>query len=91
MAERFDRVMASPWVTRMMLVFTIGTCMNFAGLGVAIYLIRGQAHQGDLARKRQQAVYPVSMKLYEDAARRGVISRKDLECFRMAENCPASK
>lgn len=47
-----------------------------------------QAMQGERARKRQQAVYPVSLKIYVDAERRGVISRRELECFRFSRSCP---
>lgn len=69
-------------------VLAAGACFNLAGLGVALFLIRGQAKAGQMARARQEAVYPVSVKLYEDAWRRNVITLGELQCFRSSAACP---
>lgn len=47
------------------------------------------AEDGRMARERQQLVRPVSLKVYEDARRRGVITSDDLACFKgFAGSCP---
>lgn len=91
MAERIDRLLSSPWTTRLMVALAVGTCMNFAGMGVALFLIRGQAAQGQMARNVQVQRQPISTKVYVDAWRRGVITSRDLACFRDSSKCPAPK
>lgn len=76
------------WAARIMIFCAVGTCFCFAGLAYLQVRVNGQAGEGSRARARQQAVMPVSLKVYEDAKRRGVISADDLACFRDSASCP---
>lgn len=68
-----------------------GTCLCLIGLGYLQIQLRGEAARGNAARDRQQLVYPVSVKLYEDAYQRRVITGRDLACFRDSSQCPRPK
>jgi hypothetical protein len=91
MAERIDRLLSSQWTTRLMVALAVGTCMNFAGMGVALFLIRGQAAQGQIARDVQVQRQPIWEKVASDEWRRGVITGRELACFRDSAQCPAPK
>jgi hypothetical protein len=91
MAERIDRLIASRWTSRVMVALAVGTCMNFAGMGVALFLIRGQAAQGQMARDVQVQRQPIWDKVVSDAWQRDVITGRDLACFRDSSKCPAPK
>jgi hypothetical protein len=76
------------WMTPIIVFCALGTCVCFAGLGYLQLQVKGQASKGEDARTRQQAVFPVSLKLYEAAYADGKISRADLECFKTGRRCP---
>jgi hypothetical protein len=65
----------------------VGTCVCLAGFAWLNVRVSGQASEGQRARTRQQAVYPVSLKIYDDAHERGVISDGELECFKDSSKC----
>jgi hypothetical protein len=90
-ADLIDKFVDSPWLSRLVILFAIGIVVNFAGLSVVVLLLSQNARQGRMAREMQQAKYPVSLRLYEDAHRRGVISAAELECFRDWRACPPPK
>ena len=69
-------------------VMGVGVAVNFALLIPLIDKVTRQSTEGRDARVRQQAVYPVSVKLYTDAERRGVISARELACFKDSSKCP---
>lgn len=79
------------WLGRLIVLCAVGTCINFAGLAIALLLISDQAGQGAEARDRQNQVFPVSCKLYVDARTRGVISERDLRVFETPQRCPRPK
>jgi hypothetical protein len=83
---------ATSWVDRNMgliaLVCVVGTCVCFAGIGYLQLQVRGQASEGQTARSRQERTFPTSLKVYEDAYRRGVITARELACFRDSRRCP---
>ena len=65
-----------------------GIVINFTLLVPLIGQVATQSSEGQDARQRQQAVYPVSVKLYEDAERRRVITVRELACFKDSSKCP---
>lgn len=69
-------------------VLTIGIAVNFALLIPALKTQGEQAREGQKAKTRQTAVYPVALKVYADAHARGVITDDDFECFRTGHRCP---
>lgn len=69
-------------------VFALGIAVNFALLIPALHRQGVQAREGQHARTRQQVVFPVSLKVYEDAEHRGVITPADLACFKSSADCP---
>jgi hypothetical protein len=71
-------------------LMAVGIVFNFTLLVPLIGQVALQSSEGQAARDRQQAVYPVSLKLYVDAARRGVISASELDCFRVSSRCPGT-
>lgn len=75
------RVVRTWWVPVAIVVLTVVIAVNYA------LLIPSLKRGGD-ARSRQQSVYPVSVKLYEDAHERGVISGTELDCFKTGRHCP---
>lgn len=68
-------------------VCVVGTCAALAGLAALQIQVKAEAGRGGDARTRQQQTFPVSMKLYTAAYRRGEITRRDLECFRTGVGC----
>jgi hypothetical protein len=88
---RVDWLLESQWTVRLIVIFGVGSCLNFAGLGAALFLIRGQARNGEMARARQQAIFPVSIKVYEWAHGAGKITDADLACFKTGRGCPRSR
>lgn len=60
---------------------SIGTCLNFIGIALALKGVKVQATAGQMARERQCRLLPVSKKVYRDAFRRGVITKADLAAF----------
>lgn len=75
------------WLPSFLGLALVGVAVNFTLLLPALHRQAIQSHEGQLARARQRATYPVSLKVYEDAERRGVISARDLACFKSASNC----
>lgn len=69
----------------------IGTIFCLMAYGYLQFQVSDQAGEGAKARERQQAVFPVSVKLYEDAETRGVITAADLLCFKASSKCPRPK
>lgn len=86
---------ATNWIDRNASVLSgiaiIGTCLCFFAFGYLLVQNGKRASEGAEAKKRQQAVYPVSMKVYEDANVRGVITRAELACFKDSSKCPPPK
>lgn len=90
-----DRVLGSPMAMRIltvvMAVLATATVMNFVLVAKALNRYRNQATAGDAANVRTCLLYPVSKKLYEGAARYGVISQADLIIYRAVgppQHCP---
>lgn len=79
------------WTGRIVIFCAVGTCLCFIGFAYLQVRVSGQSAQGQMARLRQQVVFPVSLKVYVDAERRGVITREDLACFRDSSKCPPAK
>lgn len=75
------------WTVRVIVFCAVGTCVCFGGLAYLQVRVADQAAKGRMARDRQTAVYPVSLKVYLDAYERGKITRADLDCFRVATAC----
>lgn len=78
------------WPTALGLM-AVGIVVNFTLLVPLIGTVATESAKGKDARDRQQAVYPVSVKLYVDAERRGVITARELACFKDSSKCPPSK
>lgn len=74
-----------------MALMAAGIVVNFTLLVPLIGQVAMQSSEGQDARIRQQAVYPVSVKLYEDAERRGVIGPRELACFKDSSKCPPTE
>lgn len=77
------------WLGRLMVVCAVGTCINFAGLAIALILISNQASNGADARDRQQATFPVTVKAYSWIESQGGITSRDLSCIKSSDSCPA--
>jgi len=76
------------WRPVLLGLMTAGIVVNFALLLPLINRFAMESAKGKDARDRQQAVYPVSVKLYEDAERRRVITVRELACFKDSSKCP---
>lgn len=79
------------WGGRIMTFCAVGTCVCLAWLAYQQVLLAGQASAGQKARTTQQLRQPVAAKVYADAFRRGVITARDLACFRDSAKCPPVK
>lgn len=60
----------------------VATSINFWLLIPALNDLKDQANMGAKARVRQCAIAPASDRVYADAQKRGVISKRDLAKFR---------
>ena len=69
-------------------LMALGIVVNFTLLIPLISRVSTASSEGQEARARQQAVFPVSLKVYEDAFDRGVITLRELACFRSSAECP---
>jgi hypothetical protein len=63
-------------------VLSMGTCLNFVGIAVALNGVTGQAQAGQAARDRSCLIYPTSLRIFEDAHHRHVITAQQLHLFR---------
>lgn len=83
---------ANGWIdrnaTRLTMLAIVGTCVCFVAFGYLLVQNGKRASEGSRARERQQMVYPVSVLIYEDAERRGVINARQLACFKDSRQCP---
>lgn len=62
-------------------VLSFGTCLNFVGIALALNGVSGQANAGQMARDRQCSIYPASLKVYQDAQHRNIITPAELAKF----------
>lgn len=63
-------------------VLSIGTCLNFVGIAVALNGVTSQAQAGQAARNRSCLIYPTSLKVFTDAHEREVITAGELHRFK---------
>lgn len=78
------------WAGKIMVFCAIGTCVCFIGLTYLQLQVSGQARDGRKARVTQCRTFPVAIKLYEAAARYGLITQVDLGTYLAAapKGCP---
>jgi hypothetical protein len=65
----------------LVVVLSVGSCLNFAGLGLLLVRVGQQARQGQAARLTQCMTFPVSVKLYAAANRYRLLTRGDLDTY----------
>lgn len=81
--------MRSRAAAAVVLTFLIAAVVAALVVGVlALVKVADLAGQGAKARDRQMQVFPVSLKVYEDAYARGKITADDLTCFKSGRKCP---
>jgi hypothetical protein len=67
-----------PALAIVLAALSLGTCLNFVGIAIALQGVSAQASAGAAARARQCRLLPISIKLFADAHQRGVLTDSDI-------------
>jgi hypothetical protein len=80
-------------ITTVLVLLLAGTLVNYVLIARAVSDIRDQAAEGQRARTTQCRVFPISIKLYEAAAKYHLITARDLATYRQTWplKCPRAK
>lgn len=81
-ASQVRRVTREWGVVATLAILTIGIAILFALLIPALGRISDQASAGDQAKRRQCQLSPISLKVYRQARRDDVITKRDLAKFK---------